>query len=213
MASSRALFRRSSAYARSRSSSAWSGIAVAEIEPAAVAQHAAEGERPIADRVGDARELDDGGVDAADIGAHQRAHGAHADREVGHVAGGQQREARVGMRDALAAEAELARGIGGNGVQGRAARGRHVGGGGNRVGELRQGGGRIAEGELLDGRKIAGLCADARRVGAVDSSTHDNAVRMTARAEVFRMVGPCTARSLRVRAAVQSALFDRIQFL
>ena len=104
------------------------GIAVAEIEPAAIAQHAAERERPVANRIDDARELDRGGVDAADIGADQRAHGAHAHGEVGHVAGGQQREARVGVRDALAAEAELARGVRGDGMQRRAARGRHVGG-------------------------------------------------------------------------------------
>ena len=140
------------------------GIAVAEIQPAAIAQHAAERQRPVADRVDDARELDRGGVDAADIGADQRAHGAHADREVGHVTGRQQREAGVRVRDALAAEAELARGIGGDGVQRRAARGRHVGGGGNGVGELRQGRGRIAEGALFDVGEIAALRADAGRM-------------------------------------------------
>ena len=61
------------------------GIAVAEIQPAAIAQHAAERERPVAHRIDDARELDRGGVDAADIRADHRAHGAHAHGEVGHV--------------------------------------------------------------------------------------------------------------------------------
>ena len=61
------------------------GIAVAEIQPAAIAQHATERERPIAHRIDDARELDVGGVDAADIRADHRAHGAHAHGEVGHV--------------------------------------------------------------------------------------------------------------------------------
>ena len=84
------------------------GIAVAEIQPAAIAQQAAERQRPVADGVDEARELDRGGVDAADIGAHQRAHRAHANREVRHVAGRQQGKARVRVRDGLAAEAELA---------------------------------------------------------------------------------------------------------
>jgi hypothetical protein len=91
-------------------------IAIAEIEPAAIAQHAAESQRTIADRVDDAGELDRRGIDAAHVGAHQRAHRAHADGEVGHVSRRQQRQARVGLGDALAAEAELACRIGGDGV-------------------------------------------------------------------------------------------------
>ena len=147
------------------------GIAVAEIQPAAIAQHAAERERPIAHRIDDARELDGGGVDAADIGADHRAHGAHADGEVGHVTGRQQREAGVGMRDALAAEAELARGLGGDGMQRGAPRRRHVGGGGNGVGELRQGARRIAEGALFELGEIAGLGAHAGRMGRVQHTS------------------------------------------
>ena len=142
-------------------------IAIAEVEPAAVAQQATHGQRPIgADGIDDPRELDRGRVDAAHIGGDQRAHRAHAHRQVRHVTRGQQREAGVGVGDGLPAEAELARRIRRDGVQSRAPRGRHVGGRGNRGGELRQGRGGIAERERVDGGEIAGLRADAGRMSA-----------------------------------------------
>ena len=139
-------------------------ITVAEIQPASVAKHAAERQRPVAHRVDDAGELDRGGVDAADVGADHRAHGAHADREIGHVARGQQCEAGVRVRDALATESELARRLRGDGVQRCAPRGRHIGGGGDCVCELRQGRGGIAECAFFDFSEIARLRAHASRM-------------------------------------------------
>jgi len=140
------------------------GVAVAEIQPAAIAQHAAERQRTVAYRIDDSREFDGGGIDAADIRADHRAHGAHAHGEIGHVTRGQQREAGVRVRDALPAETELTRGLRGDGMQRGTARGRHVGGDGDGVSQLRQGRGGIAERAFFDVGEVPGLGTHAGRM-------------------------------------------------
>ena len=153
------------------------GIAVAEIQPASIAKHAAERKPPVAHRIDDARELNRGGVDPANIRADHGAYGAHADGEVGHVTCRQQREPGVRVRDALPAEAELARGLRGDGMQRCAPRGRHVGRGRDGIGELRQGRGRVAECEFLDLGEVARLGADT---GCIRLGQHKSRQRQQA---------------------------------
>ena len=136
------------------------GIAVAEIEPAAIAQHAAERERPIANRIDDARELDvAASMPPTLVLTTARTVRMRTARSDMSPAGSSARPAsacvmlwrlKPSWREASAAMAcSAARRVGGMSAAVEMS-----------VGELRQGGGRIAECEIFDRGEIAGLRAD-----------------------------------------------------